>query len=314
MMMMKLDRALASAFGGPGLPVLRTALKGMPARIAVSAALSVAVATLTASAPVRTPVVQAPPPPPSPAELARSFALAAPPAEALGADLRLWGTHYHTEIVSPAAGGMESISLIGRDDSAISAGLSVRDWCAAALQGSVSVKRLDGPAKTYVYVDSNGPEQADCDQYLGQLPDGVKLATRRARFKPLSHPMGCGTRRAPLMPFRTIAVDPAVIPMGRVIFVPQLRGLEFTLDGKAFTHDGYLIAGDRGGAVEGRHIDVFTTEDTPLEELFSGSSTDTFDAYPVASSDPMAQALKGRQGEACGVAPGLKAEAAAPKR
>ena len=311
--MMKLDRALASAFGGPGLPVLRAAAKDMPAKLAISAALSAAVATLTASAPARAPVIAPPPPLPAPAELARNFAMPAPAADAMGANLRLWGTHYHTEVVSPAASGMEAISLMGRDDSAISAGLTVRDWCAAALQGSVSVKRLDGSAKTYIYVDSNGPEQADCDQYLGSLSDGVKLATRRARFKPLNHPMGCGTRRAPLMPFRTIAVDPAVIPMGRVIFVPQLRGLEFTLDGKPFTHDGYLIAGDRGGAVEGRHIDVFTTEDTPLEELFSGSSTDTFDAYPVASSDPMAKALKGRQNEACGVAPGLKAEASAPR-
>jgi 3D (Asp-Asp-Asp) domain-containing protein len=226
----------------------------------------------------------------------------------------LWGTHYHTEVVTPAASGMDSLSLIGRDDSAISAGLSVRDWCAAALQGSVVVKRPDGPAKTYIYVDSNGPEQTDCDPYLGQLPDGVKLATRRARFKPLNHPMGCGTRSAPLMPFRTIAVDPAVIPMGRVIFVPRLRGLEFKLDGKPFAHDGYLIAGDRGGAVEGRHIDVFTTGDTPLEELFSGSSADTFDGYAVASSDPMAKALRGRQSEACGVAPGFKTEAPAPGR
>ena len=308
--MMKLDRVPASAFGRPGLPVLEAAIKSVPAKIAVCTALSVAMATLTASAPVRTPGTQRPPPP-SPAELARTFALPAPPADALGQDLRLWGTHYHTEVVSPAAGGMESISLIGRDDSAISAGLSVRDWCAAALQGSVSVRRQDGPARTYIYVDSNGPEQADCDQYLGQLPDGVKLATRRARFKPLNHPMGCGTRRAPLMPFRTIAVDPAVIPMGQVIFVPQLRGLEFTLDGKALYHDGYLIAGDHGGAVEGRHIDVFTNEDTPLEKLFSGSSTDMFDAYPVASSNPMATALKDRQNEACGVAVGFTAEAPA---
>lgn len=289
-------------------------MKGIAVKIAMGAALSAAVATLAASAPERAPASAPPsPPPPSPAELVRSFAMPAPPAEAMGAGMRLWGTHYHTEVVEPTASGIGAVALIGRDDTAISAGLSARDWCAAALQGSVSVRPPGGPAKTYIYVDSNGPEQVDCDPYLGQLPDGVKLATRRARFKPLSHPMGCGARRAPLMPFRTIAVDPAVIPLGRVIYVPLLRGMEFRLDGKSLRHDGYLIAGDRGGAVEGRHIDMFTTEDTPLQELFTGSSTDTFDAYPVTADDPMAKALRGRESEACGVAPGFKAEAPAPK-
>lgn len=274
---------------------------------AAGAALSLAAIGISAAS-IRAPAPAKPAPPPSPAELASRFAMPAPGADALGSNLRLWGTHYHTEIVSPAAEGIESIALMGRNDSAISAGLSVRDWCAAALQGSVAVKRADGGASTYVYVDSNGPEQADCDRWLGTLPDGVKTATRRARFKLLSHPMGCGARSAPLMPYRTIAVDPEFIAMGRVIYVPRLRGLEFTLRGRRFVHDGYLIAGDRGGAVEGRHIDVFTTEDTPLKSLFSGSPDDSFDAYPVAADDPMARALDSSQAAACGAPPGFTAK------
>ena len=43
-----------------------------------------------------------------------------------------------------------------------------RDWCEAALQGSVSIKQ-GGKSTAYVYVDSNGPEQTNCDEFLGTL-------------------------------------------------------------------------------------------------------------------------------------------------
>ncbi|MFL5860234.1 MAG: 3D domain-containing protein [Solirubrobacteraceae bacterium] len=55
----------------------------------------------------------------------------------------------------------------------------------------------------------------------------------------------------PALPLRydqSIAVDPGVIPLGSRVFVPAYRN-----DG----HGGWFIAQDTGGAITGRHIDVY---------------------------------------------------------
>jgi hypothetical protein len=52
----------------------------------------------------------------------------------------------------------------------------------------------------------------------------------------------------PLRYYQSIAVDPAVIPLGSRVYVPAYR-----TDG----HGGWFVAQDTGGAVNGRHIDVF---------------------------------------------------------
>jgi 3D (Asp-Asp-Asp) domain-containing protein len=237
----------------------------------------------------------------SPVERAVGFTLGEPMPSAMGPDLTLWATHYHTPIVSSAADATSAaFPLIGRKGDAISAPLSQRDWCEAALQGSVAIK-TGGSSKAFVYVDSNGPEQTNCDEFLGSLSDGVKNATRRARFMAVSHPLGCGVRNLPLMPFRTIAVDPSVIPLESVVFVPELRGRKFELNDRSYIHDGYLFAGDRGGAIRGKHIDVFLIDDqyAPLEDLFASTDKRTFTAHVVDKDDPMAEAVKASQSSSC---------------
>ena len=118
----------------------------------------------------------------------------------------------------------------------------------------------------------------------------------------MSHPLGCGVRNIPLMPFRTIAVDTSIIPIGSVIFVPELRGRIFTHDDKQLVHDGYLFAGDRGGAIRGKHIDVFMIDqkDIPFEDIFASKSSRTFAAHIVAEDDSAAVAVRESQSGQCG--------------
>lgn len=52
----------------------------------------------------------------------------------------------------------------------------------------------------------------------------------------------------PLRFYGSIAVDPRVIPLGSRVYVPAYRG-----DGQG----GWFIAQDTGGAINGRHIDVY---------------------------------------------------------
>lgn len=261
-----------------------------------------ACATATVGMPAAPGAIDPPPGPVlTPSMRAVGFLLEEPTPQSLGPNMKLWATHYHTPIVKPAP---ETISaafpLIGRNGSSISPPLLHKDWCEAALQGSVSI-RSGGKSTAYVFVDSNGPEQANCDQYLGSLSDGVKNATRRARFMAVSHPLGCGVRNLPLMPFRTIAVDPDVIPLESVVFVPELRGRAFRFNDQDFIHDGYLFAGDRGGAIKGKHIDVFMVDDhfEPLEDLFASTDRRTFAAHIVNAEDPAAGAVKASQSHSC---------------
>jgi 3D (Asp-Asp-Asp) domain-containing protein len=64
-------------------------------------------------------------------------------------------------------------------------------------------------------------------------PDGIRFSEGESR---------------PLTPWRTIAVDPAVIPQSSLVFIPAYCPL---------IGHAWFKAGDIGGAISGRHIDVY---------------------------------------------------------
>jgi 3D (Asp-Asp-Asp) domain-containing protein len=70
-------------------------------------------------------------------------------------------------------------------------------------------------------------------------------------------PWGRGATGKPITPLLTVAVDTSVIPLGTAIYVPELDGLPRDPDGTS-PHDGCFVAQDRGHAVTGQHIDIFT--------------------------------------------------------
>ena len=67
---------------------------------------------------------------------------------------------------------------------------------------------------------------------------------RRARA---TSPSPHGPSR-PLRSYRSVAVDPALIPLGSLVYVPAYKPLN---------KDGWFRADDTGGAIKGRHIDVY---------------------------------------------------------
>lgn len=52
----------------------------------------------------------------------------------------------------------------------------------------------------------------------------------------------------PLRFYRSVAVDPALIPLGSLVYVPAYKPLN---------KDGWFRADDTGGAIKGRHVDVY---------------------------------------------------------
>src|ERR1700760_424260 len=137
---------VASDMAGQPIPVfarlspsqLRTALRsGLTMRQYAFLALFGVTACATASAPAVHPAVFEAPAL-SIEERAATFQLAAPKPEALGPDLKLWATHYHKPVFTPAPkSAADAVPLLGRDGAPISAPLRREDWCAAALQGSL---------------------------------------------------------------------------------------------------------------------------------------------------------------------------------
>lgn len=63
-----------------------------------------------------------------------------------------------------------------------------------------------------------------------------------------------GDRDLPLHPFRSLAVDPALIPLGTLLYVPALRGGRWP-DGTP--RDGCFRADDSGQRIRGRRLDFF---------------------------------------------------------
>lgn len=114
-----------------------------------------------------------------------------------------------------------------------------------------------------------------CVQGSGSLASGVTLSFARrgcscARTCPRTgqqicfdaldrerFPWGRGAAGTAIAPFRSVAVDVSVIPLGTPIFIPDLVGLPTEVGG-AGHHDGCFVAEDRGIQVVGRHVDVFT--------------------------------------------------------
>jgi 3D (Asp-Asp-Asp) domain-containing protein len=70
-------------------------------------------------------------------------------------------------------------------------------------------------------------------------------------------PWGRGATGKPITPLLTVAVDSSVIPLGTPIYIPEYDGIPRDPSSGA-RHDGCFVAEDRGLAVKGQHVDIFT--------------------------------------------------------
>jgi 3D (Asp-Asp-Asp) domain-containing protein len=70
---------------------------------------------------------------------------------------------------------------------------------------------------------------------------------------------GIGVNKRPLAPFRSVAVDTGIVPIGKLLYIPELDGL--TMPGRApwggYVHDGCVMADDVGGGIDGKQLDFF---------------------------------------------------------
>jgi 3D (Asp-Asp-Asp) domain-containing protein len=67
-------------------------------------------------------------------------------------------------------------------------------------------------------------------------------------------PFGRGAGLRPLIPFKSVAVDPRVVQLGEPLYIPEFDGMVLP-DGSI--HDGCVRADDTGGGIKGRKMDFF---------------------------------------------------------
>jgi 3D (Asp-Asp-Asp) domain-containing protein len=103
-------------------------------------------------------------------------------------------------------------------------------------------------------------------QGTGKLHDGRVLniwgackCSHTPCFKVTPFPWGTAGSGRPLQPFRTVAVDPKVVKLGSLLYVPLLEGR--TMPGRqpwgGYVHDGCVVADDTGGHITGNRLDLF---------------------------------------------------------
>jgi 3D (Asp-Asp-Asp) domain-containing protein len=98
----------------------------------------------------------------------------------------------------------------------------------------------------------------------GVLDDGRMVNANNGKsymfVRIIDAPYGLGSyKRTPLDPFRSIAVDPKIIPLGSTVYIYEARGMPLppAPDGTPLFHDGYFRAVDVGSMINGTHIDIY---------------------------------------------------------
>lgn len=168
--------------------------------------------------------------------------------------IKLWATYYHIHQAQAVAEGEPLLDPAGRSLGVV---LSHPDWCHAALEGTVQVQAA-GTATLYNFAGRGATPQTNCAAYFKSLSPAVLSQVNRVRFVASFSPYGYGTQQLKLVPYRTIAVDRSVIPIGSVVFIPAARGQVVMLpSGDRVYHDGFFYAADVGSNIKGNHIDVF---------------------------------------------------------
>lgn len=98
--------------------------------------------------------------------------------------------------------------------------------------------------------------------YDGDCAYGVGTCFRAV--DPKEHPVGVGGQGRPLEPYRSVAIDPRLVPIGTPLYIPELRGLRLASGG---LHDGCVRADDTGGGIKHRKVDFFVESYAHYKQL-----------------------------------------------
>ena len=203
-----------------------------------------------------------------------TFSFREPTADDFSEKLSLWATYYYLPEQNDGAGDyllrdMKSLELGPR--------MTLKQWCTAALEGSVRIILKTGEAKTFNYAGVSSEHTVDCSSIF-------RFDVRKTKFREANGVFGDGIGDYILAPYRTLATDNSKIIPGTVLYIPKARGAKIILNnGREIIHDGYFFAGDKGGAIKENHVDVFigTHQSAPFFSWIKSNQDKTFEAYVI---------------------------------
>ncbi|RBP17327.1 3D domain-containing protein [Roseiarcus fermentans] len=226
---------------------------------------------------------------------ADEFNLAAPESVSQLEPVHVWATQYYDH-AAKANEGAGSVALRDKDGHDLGVSLSKKDWCNAAMEGTVIVT-AGSQVRAFNAGGLGAEDQTDCGDVFPKVSDRTKANIRKQRFFELEAKdkfgMG-GTDKYRLIPYRSIAVDRDTIPWGTALFIPRLKGARITLpDGSTAVHDGYVYAVDRGSEINGSHIDFFTGVNrvNPAPGVITSTPKRGFVAY-IVKDDSVVSTLR----------------------
>src|SRR4051812_11832494 len=143
-----------------------------------------------------------------------------PPPKTTERVLSLWATYYYVHTAHSVEGGLPLLNECGTElgyevdaepgcESGAKAGpkLSVRDFCLAAVEGTVRVIGSAGKATVYNYAGLGLHPQCDCSPIVPGLPPERREALGWTLWEVSRGPYGTGEDGMALVPYRSIAVD-----------------------------------------------------------------------------------------------------------
>jgi len=103
----------------------------------------------------------------------------------------------------------------------------------------------------------------------GRIADGrvLNYAGRvggECRFVATPSPWGFGVCETPLVPFQSVAVDPARIPSGSLLYIAEFAGF---LMPQGSVQRGFFRADDVGSLIRGDRLDIFIGSQAELETV-----------------------------------------------
>ncbi|MDG1334327.1 MAG: 3D domain-containing protein [Crocinitomicaceae bacterium] len=193
--------------------------------------------------------------------------------------LTLWATEYYVHITQNE-GEIPYLTVSGDTLGYFS---DLCNFCTSCLEGTVFIESDSTDVVVLNYAARSEKALVNCRECAKFQKSKLNVESWGSVRWKVSSGFGEGVKNFKLVPFRTVAVDPKMIPYGTVLFIPAAVGVAIeSPDGKTYLHDGYFFAGDTGGAIKGSHIDVFTGVDSSHPFSFVKSSANkTTDCYIV---------------------------------
>jgi 3D (Asp-Asp-Asp) domain-containing protein len=192
-----------------------------------------------------------------------SFSLCLPRCFHASPRVFFWATDYFRYKATDTAG---EVPLLDLDDKPLGVTVSRRVYCHGAMEGTLVAGGI-----TYNYAGIRKTNYVDCSEYF---PHRLGYT----RFRKATGPFGDGTEGYILIPYRTIAADPAWLPLGSVLFIPEAVG-HILPTGVA--HDGFFFVADIGGAIRGNHIDIFNGDEVANFPFVGSSPSSLYEAYLI---------------------------------